>query len=70
MPLYDSQKREVIIEIRYSREEEGTIRYLERLRQGQPYVFLGKIYVKESRIRMYPLALWERKNFAKLWNGD
>ncbi len=65
MPLYDGQKREIIIEIRYSREEEETMRYLERLRQGQQYVFLGKLYVKESRIRMYPLALWERKNFAR-----
>lgn len=60
LPLYDRQGREIVVEVTYSKEEAGSIRYLERISQKKPPCFLGKIYLRDGRIRMYPVAVRER----------
>ncbi len=60
MPLYDREGREIIIEIAYSKKESAAIRYLERISEKEPSCFLGKIYLRDGRIRMYPVMVWKR----------
>lgn len=57
LSLYDEEEREVMIEMAYSKEESGTIRYLERISRGTPPCFVGKITLKDGKIRMYPVAV-------------
>ncbi len=59
MALYDEAEREVAIEVAYSKEEAGTIRYLEKLSEQRLPCFVGKVYLKEGRLRMYPVAMQE-----------
>ncbi len=59
LPLYDGEEREVVIEVTYSKEESGTIRYLERISEKRLPCFVGKIYLKDGRLRMYPVAVQE-----------
>lgn len=57
MPLYDKMGREIIVEVTYSKQEADTIRYLERLSEKEPPCFLGKIYLRDGKLRMYPVDL-------------
>ncbi len=57
LPLYDRAGREILVEVEYSREEAGTIRYLERVSERKLPCFLGKITLREGRLRMYPVDL-------------
>jgi len=57
LPLYDRSGREIVIEVKYSKRESGTIRYLERISEKEPSCFLGKIYLRDGRIRMYPVTV-------------
>ena len=59
LPLYDATGRELLVEVSYSREEAGTIRYLERISGKKPPCFLGKVYLRAGRLRMYPVDLPE-----------
>lgn len=66
MPLYDKKGREIIVEVTYSEQEADTIRYLERLSEKEPPCFLGKIYLRDGKLRMYPVDLPEiREDFAE-----
>lgn len=67
MVLYDKAGREIIVEVVYSRKEEWGIRYLERIREGRIPYFLGKIYLRDGRIRMYPVTLMERREIRDEW---
>ncbi len=60
MKLYDESAREVLIEVTYSKNESWGIRYLERLTQEKQPCFLGKLYLKDGRMRMYPVAVFEK----------
>ncbi len=60
MSLYDAAGREVVIEVGYSKREAWGIRYLERLREKRRPCFFGKIYLRDGRIRMYPIAVLEK----------
>ncbi|MBD5459963.1 MAG: hypothetical protein HDR26_03320 [Lachnospiraceae bacterium] len=60
LPLYDIQGREILVEVTYSKDEAGSIRYLERISQKKPPCFLGKIYLRDGRIRMYPVAVMDK----------
>lgn len=60
LPLYDRQGREIVVEVTYSKEEAASIRYLERISVKKPPCFLGKIYLRDGRVRMYPVAVRER----------
>lgn len=59
MTLYDKRKREVILELSYSKEDAGSIRYLEKIREDAPPCFIGKIYLRDGRIRMEPVDIWK-----------
>jgi len=61
MPLWDAQERKIWMEIPYSKREEQTIRYLEKLKENPPPCFLGRIYLKESRLQLYPLDLFTKR---------
>ena len=60
MPLFDKSGREIIIELAYSKEESSAIRYLERISEKEPSCFLGKIYLRDGRIRMYPVMVLKK----------
>lgn len=57
LPLYDQAGRELLVEVTYSRQESSTIRYLERISEKKLPCFLGKIYLRDGRLRMYPVDL-------------
>lgn len=57
LPLYDKKGREILVEVTYSRQEADTIRYLERLSEKEPPCFLGKIRLRDGKLRMYPVDL-------------
>lgn len=64
MRLYDKAGREIVVEVAYSKRESWGIRYLERITGKKLPCFLGKIYFKDGRIRMYPVAVFEK---GELW---
>ena len=49
-----------MIEVVYAKEEEWGIRFLERITNEKLPYFLGKIYFREGRIRLYPVAVFEK----------
>lgn len=59
MTLYDREKRQVILELPYSKEEAKSIRYLEKIREEAPPCFIGKIYLRDGRIRLIPVDTWK-----------
>lgn len=59
MTLYDRQKREVILELPYSKEEARSICYLEKIREDDPPCFIGKVYLRDGRIRFIPVDTWK-----------
>ncbi|MGN0425027.1 MAG: hypothetical protein ACI4FY_06875 [Acetatifactor sp.] len=61
LPLYDEKGREVLVEVPYSKREKDTIRYLERLKEDPPPCFVGRLYLSEGRLKLYPLDLFGRK---------
>ena len=56
---FSAAGREILVEVTYSKEESGTIRYLERISQKKVPCFLGKVSLRNGRIRMYPVDLPE-----------
>lgn len=67
MPLWDAKERKVLMEIPYSKREEQTIRYLEKLKENPPPCFLGRMYLKESQLQLYPLDLFTKRELP--WNN-
>ncbi len=61
MVLFDKAGREVVVEVVYSKKEEKGIACLEQIREEELPYFLGKVYLRDGRIRMYPVALIDRK---------
>ena len=60
VPIYDKAGREMLVEVEYSKRESGTIKYLERIVEKKTPCFLGRLYLREGRMRMYPVDVWER----------
>lgn len=60
LPLYDKAGREMLIEVEYSKKESATIKYLERIAEKKIPCFLGKVYLRDGRMRMYPVDAMER----------
>lgn len=60
MSLFDENGRELVIEVAYSKNESWGIRYLERLTNENLPCFLGKVWLREGKIRMYPVAAFEK----------
>lgn len=61
LPIWDPAGRQVLVELPYSKREEASIRYLERLKKKQKPCFLGRVYLRDSRICLYPVDLLERR---------
>lgn len=59
LPLYDRAGRELVIEVAYSKRDAGVIRYLEKISEKKTPCFVGKLYLKDGRMRMYPLDVWK-----------
>ena len=59
LPLYDKAGREMLIEVEYSKRESATIKYLERIVEKKTPCFLGKVYLRDGRMRMYPVDVWD-----------
>ncbi|MCM1178834.1 MAG: hypothetical protein NC347_01155 [Clostridium sp.] len=59
LSIYDKKGRELVILMDYSKREASAIRYLEKLQKKQHYCFLGRIYLKNGKIHMYPVAVYK-----------
>lgn len=59
MTLYDKEKRQVILELPYSKRDGESIRYLEKIKEDKPPCFIGKIYLRDGRIRLIPVDTWK-----------
>ncbi len=68
MSLYDEEDRKVLVEVAYSEREKNTIHYLERLKNNSIPCFVGRLYLKGSEMRMYPLDLFEEKELP--WSKE
>lgn len=68
MPLWDAEGRNVLVEVPYSQKEDQTIRYLERLKENPPPCFVGRLYLKESRLLLYPLDMYGIKEMP--WSHE
>lgn len=62
LPIWDPAGRRVLVELPYSKRDESSIRYLERLKQKQKPCFLGRVYLRGSEICLYPVDLLERQD--------
>lgn len=60
MNLYDTADKAVVVEVGYSKDEAEGIQYLEKITDRNLPCFLGKIYLRDGRIRMYPIAVFDR----------
>lgn len=66
MNLYDAQEKVVVIELVYSKNEEEGIRYLEKLTKDNLPYFFGKIYLRDGKIRMYPITVFKKKELQEV----
>ncbi len=57
LSLFDGAGREVTVELTYSRKEDWGIRYLERVNPERPPCIFGRIYLRDGKICMYPIAV-------------
>lgn len=60
MNLYDAAGKAVVVEVVYSRDEAEGIQYLEKITNTNLPCFFGKIYLRDGRIRMYPIAVFDK----------
>ncbi|MDE5824926.1 MAG: SWIM zinc finger family protein, partial [Lachnospiraceae bacterium] len=61
MNLYDEAGKAVVVEVVYSKDEAEGIRYLEKITNENLPCFFGKVYLRGGIIRMYPVAVFGRK---------
>lgn len=65
LPIWDEAGRRVLVELPYSKRDEDSIRYLERLKKKQQPCFLGRVYLQGSQICLYPVDLLERQELEE-----
>ncbi len=70
MPLWDEGGRKIQIEVPYSKREDATIRYLERLKASGSSCFVGRLYLKGSQLKLYPMELFTRRELVWLEGGS
>ncbi|MDE5698224.1 MAG: hypothetical protein K2I96_12580 [Lachnospiraceae bacterium] len=58
-----------MVEIVYSKDEAEGIRYLEKITNENLPCFFGKIYLRGGRIRMYPVAVFRKKELNESDKG-
>lgn len=61
LPLLDGAGRRLLVEVPYSKKEESDIRYLERITKKKIPCFFGKIYLRQGRICMKPIAVFAKE---------
>lgn len=66
LPIWDPAGRQVLVELPYSKREESSIRYLERLKKKQKPCFLGRVYLRDSRICLYPVDVLEHRDLEDM----
>lgn len=64
MPLWDENAKLVTVEIPYSKRMEQTIRYLEKLEEDSLPCFVGRLYLKESKLQFYPVDIFKKKELS------
>ncbi|MDE6221838.1 MAG: hypothetical protein K2G51_15685, partial [Lachnospiraceae bacterium] len=69
MNLYDEAGKAVVVEIVYSKDEAEGIRYLEKITNENLPCFFGRIYLRGGRIRMYPVAVFSKKELNESDKG-
>lgn len=65
LPIWDEAGRRVLVELPYSKRDEDSIRYLERMKKKQQPCFLGRVYLRGSQICLYPVDLMERQELEE-----
>lgn len=65
LPIWDEAGRRVLVELPYSKRDEDSIRYLERMKKKQQPCFLGRVYLQGSQICLYPVDLMERQELEE-----
>lgn len=66
MNLYDERGKAVVIELIYSKNEAEGIRYLEKITNDNLPYFFGKIYLRDGRIRMYPITVFKKEELREV----
>ena len=66
MNLYDERGKMVVIELIYSKNEAEGIRYLEKITNDNLPYFFGKIYLRDGRIRMYPITVFKKNELREI----
>lgn len=58
--LFDGAGRDIFVEVRYRKSEEGVVRTLETLEQTMDpgTVFFGEIYRDEDKLKLYPIEVF------------
>ena len=70
MEFFDSEGRDIRLEVKYSQQEDGVVKMLEGLEKkrnahSRPPVFFGTVYREDGRIKFYPIEFfteWEEKS--------
>ena len=71
MKLFDQSGHVLFMEVRYSKEEKGTIRYLERLanylekKDLEFPCFMGIVYLENGFMKLYPVTYFNREEFDR-----
>lgn len=65
MSLYDEKGREIVIEAAYSKKDARSIRCLERITEENIPCFLGKIYMRDGKIRMHPVEVFGKEELLE-----
>ena len=55
----------MVIEITYSKDEAEGIRYLEKITDENLPCFFGKIYLQDGRIKLYPIAVFGKRELQE-----
>lgn len=70
LPIWDEMGRKVLVELPYTKRDEGSIRYLERLKKKQQPCFLGRVYLQGSQVCLYPVDLLERQELEEFGSPE
>lgn len=78
MAVFDSNGKELLAEMAYSRREDANIRYLERIadqvEKGEISIpaIAGKLYIKDGKMVLYPLEIfqWEQEGCKQESSAD
>ena len=70
LPIWDEMGRKVLVELPYSKRDEGSIRYLERLKKKQQPCFLGRVYLQGSQVCLHPVDLLERQELEEFGSPE